>query len=161
MASGRGGGCLRFSFATNPGSTSAQKTKSAVMSLRSFGLSPHRSAMATSRRKITEPMMAPDDRQAEAARAGQRFANDDARQTPHDHADAHLRVGEALVLRKQRTGKRDEAVRERETEHDIAFHVGAERADHLRIVTSRPHRRAKVGAEEGKEEKPHHRRPHE
>ena len=35
----------------------------------------------------------------------------------HDHADAHLHVGEALILGEQRAAQRDEAVRQRETEN--------------------------------------------
>ena len=44
----------------------------------------------------------------ELPHADQRLADDDARQAPHDHADAHLHVGEALVLRQQRAGQRDQ-----------------------------------------------------
>ena len=100
------------------GRTSATNTKAAVISFRSFGLRPPRSAMATSRRNSTEPMTAPVMTKPSCAGADERLADDDAGQAPHHHADAHLHVGEALVLREQGAGERDQAVRERQAEDD-------------------------------------------
>ena len=89
---------------------------------------------------MTAPVMTKPRR----ADADERLADDDAGEAPHHHADAHLHVGEALVLRQQRAGERDEAVRQRQAEHDHVVHVDAERADHLRVVAGRLHRRAEV-----------------
>ena len=131
-----------------PGQDRARNTKTAVTSFRSFGLRPPRSAMATSRRKSTEPITAPVMIKPELPHADQRLADDDARQAPDDHADAHLDVGEALILREQRARQRDQAVRQRQAEHDHVLDVHAERADHLRVVAGGLHRRAEVRAEE-------------
>ena len=130
------------------GSTSATNTNTAVISFRSFGLRPPRSAIATSSRNSTEPMTAPVMTQPESRVADQRLADDDAGQSPHHHADAHLHVGEALILRQQRAGERDQAVRQRQAEHDHVVDVDAERADHLRVVAGGLHGGAEVGAEE-------------
>ena len=63
--------------------------------------------MATSRRNSTEPMTAPAMMKPELPHADERLADDDAGQAPDHHADAHLHVGEALILRQQRARQRD------------------------------------------------------
>ncbi len=93
------------------------------------------------------------DDEAELPRPDQRLADDDAGESPHHHADAHLHVGEALILREQRAGERHQAVRQRQAEHDHRVHVDAERADHLRVVAGRLHRRAEMRAEEDEEDR--------
>ena len=124
------------------------KTKTAVTSLRSLGSRPPRSASATIRRKSTEPMIAPTITNAQIADADQRLADDDAGQSPDDHPDPHLHVGKALILGQERARHRNQAVRQREPEHDHVVDVDAEGPNHLRVVTGGLHRGAQVGAEE-------------
>ena len=156
-AAGRG----PVSRCSKPGRTSAHEHEDRgdqLQVVRDRG--PPRSAIATSRRNSTEPMTAPAMMKPSCRDADQRLADDDAGQAPDHHADAHLHVGEALVLRQQRAGQRDQAVGERQAEHDHVVDVHAERADHLRVVAGGAHRRAEVGAEEEVEDDADERRPH-
>src|SRR5262249_38508207 len=54
------------------------------------------------------------DHQTELLAADQSLADDDARETPHYHPDSHLHVSETLILCEKRSGKRDQAVRQRQ-----------------------------------------------
>src|SRR3954454_21057168 len=89
-----------------------------------------------------------DERGADAVGADQRAADDHARQSPHNHADAHLHIGESLVLREERAGECDQSVRDAEPEDDHVLDADAERADHLFVVARRAHRAAEVRVEE-------------
>ena len=82
--------------------TSAANTKIAVMSFRSFGFSPHRSAMATSSRNSTDPMTVPA-MSSPTARVPTSASPMMTLARPRTTIpDAHLHVGEALILRDQR-----------------------------------------------------------
>ena len=136
------------------GSTSAANTKTAVISLRSLGLRPARSAMATSSRNSTEPITAPMITSPSCVRADQRLADDDARQPPDHHADAHLHVGEALVLREQRAGQRDQAVARAPARGSIMLPTLTPSARIIcGVVAGGAHGGAQVGAEEGVEQR--------
>src|ERR1051325_7540808 len=65
------------------------------------------------------------ERGADGVRPDERAADDHAGQPPDDHADAHLHVGEALVLREERAGERDEAVGDAEAEDGHVLDVDA------------------------------------
>ena len=146
-------------FANTLGSTRAANTKAAVISFRSFGSRPQRSARATISRNSSEPMTAPQIDRPEPAGADQGLAQDHARQAPDDHADAHLNVGEPLVLREDRARERDQGVGHHQAERDHPAHVDAQGPDHPRVVAGGPHRGPQAGPQEGPEQPGDERRP--
>src|SRR6267154_6296989 len=88
-----------------------------------------------------------DERQAHLVAANQRFADDDARQSPHHHADAHSDVGKSLILREQRAGERHQSIGDGQTENDHRAVVHAQRANHVHVVSRGAHGHAEVGAQ--------------
>ncbi len=125
----------------------AQKTKTAVISFRSLGLSPQRNATATSQPEEHGTHHRADNRRAQLVRPDQRFSDDDAGQSPHHHSDSHADVRESLILRQQRSGQRHEAVRNRHSEDDHVGVVDAQRPDHLHVVAGGAHGHTEVGAQ--------------
>ena len=147
------------SFFSTPGRISATNTKAAVTSLRSFGLSPPLSAIATSRRKRTEPstapvMMNPSCRTPTSASPMMMLAR------PHTIIPIPICTSANpwyCASRAPATAMRP--FESRQAEHDHVVHVHAERADHLRVVAGRLHRGAEVRLEEGIEQRAWHLRP--
>ena len=135
-------------FANALGSTRAANTKTAVISLRSLGSRPQRKARATISRNKQRSHDGPADRQAKPAGADERLPQDHAREPPDDHADAHLDVGEPLVLGEDRPRERHQAVGHHQADRDHPAHVRPERPDHPRVVAGGAHRRSQAGPEE-------------
>src|SRR6188768_32100 len=88
-----------------------------------------------------------DNGKTQRSHADQSLSDNDARQAPDQHPDAHLHIGKALILSEQRAGHGNQAVRDGESENHHGADVHAERADHLRIVAGCPHRGTEMGAE--------------
>jgi hypothetical protein len=122
----------------------------AVMSFKSTGSSPTRSANAT------EPVdqhanNRGDDPVFDRAVAEQRLADHHRGGARHKDADAHADIGKTMILRDQRTGQRDRAVGEREADQLGAVGVDAERADHPFVFTGGADGEAEVGVHEAGE----------
>ena len=108
-----------------------------------------RRARATISRNSSDPMTAPQiDRPKPAAGADKGLPQDHAREAPDNHTDAHLNVGESLVLGEDRARERHHRVGHHQADRDHPPDVRAECPDHPRVVAGGAHGRAQAGPEE-------------
>src|SRR5271165_1392153 len=128
-------------FRNNSGTTSAAKTNAAVVSFKSFGFRPQRSAIATSRRNNTDPISAPATTRPSLCAPTRASPMITLASPPHHDADSHLHIGEALVLRQQRAGDGHQSVRKRQAEHQHMAVIDPGGANHLRVVAGAAHGR--------------------
>lgn len=93
-----------------------------------------------------------DERNQNAPRAEQRFADDDGRKPDDDGADTGSHIGKAIGLRKKRAAERDQCIRKRHAKIDLVAGLHPLGARHPRIRARRPHGKARVALKETPDE---------